>query len=276
VFGWLTSSSHVRTGTIGQYAAGSAAAETTRQAIHGNRNSSLISPTSKPAVLLQLAQAHLREHGWAATATRAAVVALEQVRDRTYMNEAHVWYELEIAGARPRVALAPGLELRRGQAKDVSLLASFDTFGPREARRRLAAGHDLWFVLDGARPLFSCSVFFGSIPDFSVPSGVLPLPAGMAAVEDSFVAVAARGLAIAPAAWTLIADALGERGLTHLARRVAVSNQPARKAGVKVGFQEVAHVRYRKIGPWSKRTVEPAGGGRAAHLVAPSAVGTGR
>lgn len=90
----------------------------------------------------------------------------------------------------------------------------------------------------------------------------------MAAVEDSMVAPAARGKAVGPAAWTLIADTMGQRGLTRLTTKVAVSNQPSRKAVVKVGFREVALVRYRKIGPWSKRTVEPAGDSFATYLTA--------
>lgn len=230
--------------------------------------------TTVPGVL-ERARRHRRKYGLAATAARAGQVAFDGVRAAAYMSEAHVWYELDVNGPRPRVPLEPGLDLRQGGPTDIPLLEPLNTIGPQQARRRLADGHDLWFVLDGSRPMFSCSVFYGSMPDISMKSRVLSLPAGTAALEDSMVAPAARGKALGPAAWTLIADVLAARGLTRLITKVALSNVPTQKAAIKVGFREVAIVRYRKLGPWFKRTVKPAGNGFASYLASPADTPTG-
>lgn len=232
--------------------------------------------SSLTAERLARGRGYLHQHGWAAAATRAAAVALELTRERTYLNEVHVWSELDIASPRPRVALPPGLRIRRGRSDDLCLLESLDTVGPHEALRWLSAGHEIWFVLDGAQAVFSCGVFHTSMPDLSMPTRLLPLPVDMAAIEGSVVAPAARGRGVAPAAWTLIADAMAERGLSRLTRRVAIGNQPARRAGPKAGFREVAQVRYRKVGPWSTRSVQPTGDSFAAWLAVPGGPSHGR
>ncbi len=167
-----------------------------------------------------------------------------------------MWYGLDPAGERPKPPLAPGLTLRRGNASDLPLLGGLDTVAPDEGLDRIRGGNDLWLVLEGDRLLFSCWIFRGQTPVIAAPGGLLPLPAGTVCQEDSVTATAARGRGIAPAAWAAIADALAEEGERRVIRKVEAANCASRRAGAKVGFKPVALMRFRRLGPMSRTTVE--------------------
>ncbi len=127
---------------------------------------------------------------------------------------------------------------------------------PSEARERLRDANDLWLVLEHDRALFSCWIFRDGTPVIAAPGGQLPLPAGTVCLEDSVAAAAARGRGIAPAAWSAIADTLAEEGQEHMITKVAVDNAPSRRAVEKAGFDAVALMHFRRIGPRSRTRVE--------------------
>ena len=126
--------------------------------------------------------------------------------------------------------LASELTLRRALEPDLPLLDQLPTTSPVEARVRIDAGHDLWIVLEGDRPLFSCWIFRGRTPTIAAPGGQLPLPADTVCLEDSVTVAAARGRGIAPAAWAAIADALAAGGARGRLSSCRSSRQTALRA----------------------------------------------
>lgn len=159
-----------------------------------------------------------------------------------------MWYTLDLAGERKRRPLAGDLTLHAGSPADCDLLDELPTVSPAQGRARLAGGNDLWMVLEGGHPLFSCFIFRASAPAIAAPNGSLTLPDGTACLEDSVTGAAARGRGIAPAAWSAIADILTGEGLHDLITKVAVENGPSRRAVVKAGFRPVALMQFRRIG----------------------------
>src|SRR3954469_12959713 len=72
-------------------------------------------------------------------------------RKRIYLDETHVWYELFLGTERAGVGRLPGLSLIHASVRDLPLLEQLPSIDPYEARRRMDAGHDLWFVLKDQR-----------------------------------------------------------------------------------------------------------------------------
>jgi hypothetical protein len=181
--------------------------------------------------------------------------AADKARDRVSFAETHVWYELDPSGERPRRALEAGLTLRRGELSDVSILRKLETVTPDEASHRIDEGNQWWLVLDGDQLLFSCWIFPRLAPVLAAPGGEIALPDGMVCLEDSVTTAAARGRGIAPAAWSAIADGLDGDGQRRIVTKVTVENIPSRKAVEKVGFEPVAMMRFKRIGPLSRTFV---------------------
>jgi RimJ/RimL family protein N-acetyltransferase len=175
---------------------------------------------------------------------------------RVVLNESHVWYELDPTSERPRRVLEDGLVLRRGEVADVAMLADLDTIHGEAARSRLEDGNDLWLVLDGDQPLFSCWIFRRRSPAVAAPQGELELARGMVCLEDSVTAPAARGRGVAPAAWSAIADDLADEGVRRMITKVEVDNVPSRKAVEKAGFEGVALMHFKRIGPLRRTSVQ--------------------
>jgi GNAT superfamily N-acetyltransferase len=190
----------------------------------------------------------------------AARWTLRRVANRIVCEERHVWYVLEPGGDRPKLGLPAGLVLRRCGESDLPLLRELDTVSPEEGRERLRGGHDLWLVLEGDHPVSACWTFRGRTPALAAPGGWLPLPPGVACQEDSVTAPPARGRGIGPAAWSTICDALAAEGQHYLVRKVEVQNAPARRAGEKAGFKPVAVMRFRRIGPIARTSVQVLNG----------------
>ena len=93
-------------------------------------------------------------------------------------------------------------------------------------------------------------------PAIAAPGGQLQLSAGTVCLEDSVTAAPARGRGIGPAAWSAIADALGDEGQRHIITKVAVDNVPSRRAVEKAGFDAVALMHFRRFGPRSRTWVD--------------------
>ena len=182
------------------------------------------------------------------------------------LSESHVWYELDPVGARPQRSLPQNLTLRRGDEPDLPLLDELPTVSPVEARVRIRDGNDLWLVLEDGRPLFSCWIFRRLTPVIAAPGGQLQLQAGTVCLEDSVTAAPARGRGIGPAAWSAIADALADEGQRHIITKVAVDNAPSRRAVEKAGFDAVALMHFRRIGPRSRTRVEVLDGNRGSFI----------
>jgi GNAT superfamily N-acetyltransferase len=125
-----------------------------------------------------------------------------------------------------------------------------------------------WLLTDDNEPLFSCWVFHARLPAVAARDGWVPLPAGIAAVEDSVTAPAARGRGIGPAAWCAVATRLAETGDIWLIRKAALSNGPAIRAGHKAGFADIAEVHYTRRGPSRRVEVRPAAGAANATWLA--------
>lgn len=205
----------------------------------------------------------LRRQGLRATIGKAAQYA----RSSVYLCETHVWYELPLGRDRPRVALPPGLALVRGDAGDLPLLDELPTVGEAEARRRLEAGADLWLVLEERQPAFACWIFHGSMPVLAAPNGQLALPPEIVCLEDSVTSASYRGRGVAPAAWSQIADKLGQNAVRSIITKIEESNIASRRAIVKSGFREITTMHFRRVGPRQHTTVQ-AGTGAAADWLA--------
>ena len=189
-------------------------------------------------------------------ATGAEVGA--RLRPHVHLAEQHVWYERRLDGGHPEVEWPEGLRLVAGTPADLPALDDLDTVDAVEAAQRLDAGAQWWLVYDGAQPLFSCWLFTGDAPVLAAPGGRLRLPADTVVLEDSVTSAAARGRGIAPRAWNALA-ALSAARHGRMLTKVAVDNAPSRKAVEKAGFEGVAIMSLRKVGPWRRTTVEPLG-----------------
>lgn len=188
---------------------------------------------------------------------RGLVGAVRLLGGRAVLREQHVWYELPLDAERRRTALPNGLELVRASDAEVELLDLLPSVGVAEARRRRAGGADLWLVLDGGVPLFSCWIFRGRSPALAARGGWFALPDGTACLEDSITAPAARGRGIAPAAWAGVASAVAGDGFARMVTKVETENAASRRAVEKAGFREIAAMTLRRTGPRKRVCVEP-------------------
>lgn len=183
--------------------------------------------------------------------------AWQKAWGRFVLDETHIWYELDPASERPRRVLEPGLMLRRGERRDLSTLAELNTTHGEAARSRLERGNDLWLVVDGRdKLLFSCWIFRRRAPAVAAPQGRIELARGMVCLEESVTAPAARGRGVAPAAWCAIADELADEGVRRMITKVTVENLPSRTAVEKVGFEGVALMHFKRIGPKRRTSVK--------------------
>jgi GNAT superfamily N-acetyltransferase len=199
---------------------------------------------------------YLRKYGVRAAGTRV----VDAARQRALLDETHVWYELSLRDGRPRVDLAPGFVFRRAEPSEVALIEQLPTVARPEAQRRLDAGNDLWFVLDGDTPAFACWIFRQRMPMLAAPGGVLELPPGSVCLEDSVTSADYRGRGLAPAAWTLLADVLEHEGVGSMLTKVGEENTPSRRAVTKAGFVEIGVMHFRRVGPRSRTTMREPGG----------------
>ena len=171
-----------------------------------------------------------------------------KLRDLAYLDEHHIWYVLDLDRVE-RLPLAEGYEVRLASEVDVELIAQMDTLSVEDARQRYSEGVQLWLVLQGTAPAFSCWIYRREAPVRAAASRHLKLPPGVACLEDSFTDAAHRGRRIAGAAWTEIALQLGRQDYKVLITKVAVENVPSRKAVERAGFRAASVMDLRHRGP---------------------------
>ena len=99
----------------------------------------------------------------------AARHSLDLARAHLYLVEEHVWYQLDVAGERPRRELPEDVRLVR--AGDDQLAGAVE-MGQRleEVRARRAAGNDLWLAEDAGGPLFRCWIYRAGRPCWPPPA----------------------------------------------------------------------------------------------------------
>jgi hypothetical protein len=192
---------------------------------------------------------------------------IARTRTKLYLDETHVWYELALVTDRPRPTLRPGLELIRARADDLSLLEELPTVSIVEGRLRMEAGNDLWLVLDSRQPVFACWTFSNSAPVEAATNCRLDLPSEIAYMEDSVTSPSYRGRgAIAPAAWSQVADRLEKAGVKAMITKVGEDNKVMRWAIVKSGFREIAVMHFRRSGLREHTAVRLGNGATARWL----------
>jgi RimJ/RimL family protein N-acetyltransferase len=185
-------------------------------------------------------------------------IAAAKLRPARHFTATHIWYELALAGERPRRDLAPEFELREAAPHELELLRQLPLddavapVGPTEARHRIDEGAALWLTTEGDRLAFACWIFAGQTPVWAARGGMLALPPDVACLEDSHASPDFRGRGVAPATWSGLADHYQQRGLRALVTKVAEDNQASRRAVEKAGFVPAArmHVETHR---WSRR-----------------------
>jgi hypothetical protein len=183
-----------------------------------------------------------------------------------FLRESHVWLLLDLSSERMRVELPVGMTLVRAGEEDLRLLEDLPTVSPRVARRRLAAGVDLWIVREGDRGVFACWTFLERTPALAAPGGWLTLPESAAGLEDSVTSPSCRGRSVGPGAWSAVADALAKEGVAVIVTKVEESNAACRRALAKTGFRHVASMRLLRIAGIPRVEVRLLEAGRAAFL----------
>ena len=197
----------------------------------------------------------LRRHGPAGIARLAAARATAQMR----LDEEHVWYGLELSSATGRPFDGAGESLRLVEPRTPQELAPFDdlpTLDSARAWARVQEGGRPWLVLDGTVPAFACWTFVDRAPMVAAGGGWLALRAEDVVLEDSVAAPIARGRGIAPRTWDHIAGVLAADGAARMLTKVETSNAPSRRAVTKAAFREVAIMRLRRRGPFTRVHVE--------------------
>jgi len=200
----------------------------------------------------------LRRHGPGGIAR----LATDRVRSQLRLDEEHVWCELELSSATRTPFGAADDGLRLTEPSTAEELAPFDglpTITSAAAWARVGEGGRPWLVLDGSLPAFACWTFTARAPMIAARGGWLALPEGAVVLEDSVAAPIARGRGIAPRTWSHIAGVLATDGVARMLTKVETANAPSRRAVTKAGFTEVAVMRLRRRGPFTRVAVKVIG-----------------
>jgi hypothetical protein len=175
-------------------------------------------------------------------------VAVTQMGRLAYVREAHVWYVLDPRSDLQPIGLPPGIGVLCARAADLHLLEQLPTISVRAARRRMAQGAELWIGHQTGRAAFACWIFHRKTPAIAARRGWVDLPPRTVGLDDSAVAPAFRGRAIAPACWAAVAGALGALGVEAIVTKIEETDLPCRRAIEKVGFRAVASMQMSRIG----------------------------
>lgn len=206
----------------------------------------------------------LIQRGIRATAVRAITWARIRLLPVLWLREVHAWSTADLAVERPRLLLPGTLSVVRGELAHLPLLGSLDAVALPEAAARLARGAQLWLVLHEGRAVYSGWVFHGQAPTVAARTGWLRLPPRVANPEDMVTAPDYRGRGLASAMYTRIFDDLEERDLAdRVVGKVPLGNTANRRALIKSGWREFAHVELLRIGPWRRIRVHPVSADRS-------------
>jgi RimJ/RimL family protein N-acetyltransferase len=191
----------------------------------------------------------------------------EGARARVHLSEDHVWYELDLAGERPKLALPDGVRVARGTASDVHRVAELGR-SVAEAESWHAGGHELWVALEAASDdlLFCGWAFHGRVPALAAPGGWLDLPPRTVCLESVSTSPGARGRGIAPGSISAIADALHGEGVSTMIAKAKVENKASRRVVTKLGFGEIGVMHLRRLGPRNRVWLTSVSGTTAREL----------
>lgn len=200
----------------------------------------------------------VRRHGLRGVAQRLHAWVLRPLAARLYLAEEHVWYEIPDVG--DAMTLPDGYALRRGTAADLPAVAAMGGVSPDTGRAYLEGGAEMYAVTRDGELAFSSWVHPHRVPVLAAPGGLLELPDGVVCVEDSLTAREHRGAGVAGPAINRMIREQHERGASAVITKIAVDNAPARRVMTKMRAPEVAHMRLRRIGPWTRVRIEPSAG----------------
>lgn len=185
---------------------------------------------------------------------------------RVWASEEHVWVVIDTDDPGP---LPDGYVLRRGGPDDLDALAAIGGIAPATARDYLDGGARLYVAMHGDDLAFATWIHVDRVPLASAPGGWLNLPPELVSFEDSISAPAHRRSGIALAGILHVTAIEKAAGFQPPISRIAADNAPARAWARKMGAQDVAVTRLRRIGPVRRVRVEPLPGGeRVAELLA--------
>jgi hypothetical protein len=198
----------------------------------------------------------VRHHG----ARGALAQAVRRAGSRVSVNETHVWYALDLRTDYPKAPLAVDHVRRRGGEADLHLLNQLEMVSPEEGRQRIEAGNYLNLVLDGDRLVHCSFTFTHSMPMIAAASGALTLPADTVCIEDGVTAPDLRGTGVGPENLRFVTDVLAAEGIRWVIFKIAVENRSSRRLAEKGGFEEVAIMHFKRLGPHSRLWIEPVQG----------------
>lgn len=207
----------------------------------------------------------VKRHGFA-TGLR---ISVQRVRRLAYCYETQVWYHLRLDAPRPRLHLPASLTLVKVGRRDWHFVHQLPNVASEDAARRLAAGRDLWVVHDRGRVLFASWIVRLRMEAISTRDIDFALPDRAVGLDDAIGAPAVLGRGIATAAWSQMADAICEDGMTAIISKVGETDLAGRRAMELAGFRAVASVELQRVGRHYWVDVRPyEQGGLASHLAA--------
>ena len=210
----------------------------------------------RPGRLIRAGRRSLRRRGLLGTAQ----AAVSRVRQRAWVDESHVWYELPVEGGPTAddASLPSKTRLFEADERHLPLLERLPTpVTAREAKRRLRGGAELWLAMRGDEPLFGAWLFKDDAPVAAAPHGHLELPDELVIVEDVATADSHRGRGIAPGVLSALAARLDRRRTRAVLAKVEHQNRPSRRAFRKAGFRPIARMHRQERGPFTAVQVEP-------------------
>src|SRR5262245_55309733 len=185
-----------------------------------------------------------RRHGLAASLRMAAARAGEMA----YLRRAYVWYWLRLSPDVPgRLEEVGHLELIKGGEPEWWLVQPTPSVGLYEARRRLAAGTDLWMVLDRRRTALSCWVYW-TLMTVNGRRCALRLPHGTVGLENAAMTGRGRFPVPSPSSWSLVACTLAREGANAILAKADEPDLRGRRAIEAAGFIAVASMEVERIG----------------------------
>jgi len=163
-----------------------------------------------------------------------------KARRLAYSHEAQIWYRLALRRPRPHLQLPEGLLLVRVASDDRRFIDQLPNLTVDDTERRLLVDRDLWVVHDQGRVVFACWICRTNMLVTATRDLEFKLPHQVVGLDDAIGGPLVLAHGIASAAWSGIADALGEDGVSAVLSKVGENDLPRRRAMEEAGFTAVA------------------------------------
>jgi len=175
-------------------------------------------------------------------------MAAARAGEIAYLRRAYVWYWLRLSpDVRARLEGLGHLELIKGGEPEWWLVQPRPSVGLFEARRRLAAGTDLWIVLENRRAALSCWVYW-TLMTVNGRRCALRLPQGTVGLENAAMTGRGRFPVQSPSSWSLVACTLARDGADSILIKADEPDLRGRRAIEAAGFKAVASMEVERIG----------------------------